>query len=85
MRSPETQKLLTAMGAEVDIKTGEEMRKIIPSRSQSGPRSPSPRDAEGVGRKFICPIVFPFRSNAFPTGTCNAGRCYLLGHASGVS
>jgi tripartite-type tricarboxylate transporter receptor subunit TctC len=30
MRAPETQKLLTAMGAEVDIKTGEEMRKIIP-------------------------------------------------------
>lgn len=30
MRSPETQKLLTAMGAEVDIRTGDEMRKIIP-------------------------------------------------------
>jgi tripartite-type tricarboxylate transporter receptor subunit TctC len=30
MRSPGTVKLLTAMGAEVDIKTGEEMRKIIP-------------------------------------------------------
>ena len=30
MRLPETQKKLTAMGAEIDIKTGEEMRKIIP-------------------------------------------------------
>jgi tripartite-type tricarboxylate transporter receptor subunit TctC len=30
MRLPDTQKKLTAMGAEVDIRTGEEMRKIIP-------------------------------------------------------
>jgi len=31
MRLPDTEKKLTAMGAEVDIKTGEEMRKIIPA------------------------------------------------------
>jgi tripartite-type tricarboxylate transporter receptor subunit TctC len=30
MRLPDTQKKLTAMGAEVDIRTGEEMRKVIP-------------------------------------------------------
>jgi tripartite-type tricarboxylate transporter receptor subunit TctC len=30
MRAPETQKRLTAMGAEIDIKTGEEIRKLIP-------------------------------------------------------
>ena len=30
MLAPETQKVLTGMGAEVDIKTGEEIRKIIP-------------------------------------------------------
>lgn len=30
MRLPETEKRLTAMGAEIDIKTGDEMRKIIP-------------------------------------------------------
>jgi tripartite-type tricarboxylate transporter receptor subunit TctC len=30
MLAPETQKVLTGMGAEVDIKTGEDMRKIIP-------------------------------------------------------
>ena len=31
LRLPETEKRLTAMGAEIDIKTGEEMRKIIPA------------------------------------------------------
>ncbi len=31
MLAPETQKVLTGMGAEVDIKTGEEIRKIIPA------------------------------------------------------
>ena len=30
MLNPDTQKKLTAMGAEVDIKTGDEMRKILP-------------------------------------------------------
>ena len=30
MRLPDTEKKLTGMGAEVDIKTGEEMRRIIP-------------------------------------------------------
>jgi tripartite-type tricarboxylate transporter receptor subunit TctC len=30
MLNPDTQKKLTAMGAEVDIKTGAEMRKILP-------------------------------------------------------
>jgi tripartite-type tricarboxylate transporter receptor subunit TctC len=31
LRQPETEKRLTAMGAEIDIKTPEEMRKIIPA------------------------------------------------------
>ena len=30
MRAPETEKRLTAMGAEIDVKTPDEMRKIIP-------------------------------------------------------
>jgi len=30
LRQPETQKLMTAMGADIDIKTADEMRKLIP-------------------------------------------------------
>jgi hypothetical protein len=30
MRAPETEKRLTGMGVEIDIKTADEMRKIIP-------------------------------------------------------